>query len=167
MNAVHLTDDQIDELLMGDGADDVRAHVTACAACRERVVEERSALALFRDASMAWGERRSTGMPLPSARAAARPAWMRAPVLTAAAVLVAAGLGISVVKNFEGRRSAVAERGALRLEAGRNSAAQIAADNRMLSEIDQALTADAPSLLEASQTGEASRSGRKAAEVRD
>jgi hypothetical protein len=60
----HLTEDQIDELLLGDAAADRRAHIRTCGECGARLAAAQEPLASFNAASLAWGERRSATLPL-------------------------------------------------------------------------------------------------------
>ncbi len=62
-NPVHLTEDQIDDALMGDLAAEAKAHLQGCAACAERLNEAQMPLASFKAVSTAWSERRSATLP--------------------------------------------------------------------------------------------------------
>ncbi len=62
-NAVHLTEDQIDDALMGDLAVEAKAHLQGCAACAERLAAAEMPLASFKAVSTAWSERRSATLP--------------------------------------------------------------------------------------------------------
>lgn len=61
--AVHLTEDQIDDALMGDLAAKAAAHLAGCSTCAERLAEARMPLASFKAVSTAWSERRSATLP--------------------------------------------------------------------------------------------------------
>jgi len=71
----HLTEEQIDELLMGSlgptEAAQVREHVAGCEACAAQLAEIEAPLASFKAVTLAWSERRSATMPV-------RPAVRRA-----------------------------------------------------------------------------------------
>lgn len=73
----HLTDLELDDLLLGAGSAALQAHVDACPACRERYAAVATPIASFRDVSLAWAEQRSAAMPMPvlAADAAAVPAY--------------------------------------------------------------------------------------------
>jgi len=62
-NAVHLTEDQIDDALMGDLAAEAKSHLEGCTACAERLAEAEMPLASFKAVSTAWSERRSATLP--------------------------------------------------------------------------------------------------------
>ena len=61
----HLTDDQIDDLLIGDLAPEPAAHLAACDLCIARVAQASEPLASFDSVSLAWSQRRSSTLPLP------------------------------------------------------------------------------------------------------
>jgi anti-sigma factor RsiW len=99
MTVTHLTDDQIDEAMIGglDAATSARldAHLDACTQCAARLAEAEMPLASFKAVSAAWSERRSATMPavLPQrlgmgARGRLM-AWS-----TALSVMIAAGVAI-------------------------------------------------------------------------
>ncbi len=62
-NAVHLTEDQLDDALIGDRAAEAREHLQGCTACAERLAAAKMPLASFKAVSTAWSERRSATMP--------------------------------------------------------------------------------------------------------
>jgi hypothetical protein len=64
-NTVHLSEEQIDDQLLGELGSAAAAHLAACVACTARVAEAAEPITDFRDVSMAWSERRSATMPLP------------------------------------------------------------------------------------------------------
>ena len=55
----HLTDDELDELLMGLGSKEAHAHLASCAACRTQVQEFQSIVTAFNEASLEWSEAKS------------------------------------------------------------------------------------------------------------
>ncbi len=61
--AVHLTEDQIDDALMGDLTAEAAAHLEGCSTCAERLAEAKMPLASFKAVSTAWSERRSATLP--------------------------------------------------------------------------------------------------------
>jgi hypothetical protein len=97
MTTDHLTDDVLLDVLERTETEAARAHVAACAACRERVHEARQGLALLTDAdvpepsALYWASfRRQVERRLDSpARRLARPVLL-APLLAAAAAVVVA-----------------------------------------------------------------------------
>jgi len=91
----HLTEDQIDELLMGSleagVAAQMREHAESCEACATRLAEIETPIASFKAVTLAWSERHSATMPVrPARRAGARWSMGFAWGAVAAAVLLAA-----------------------------------------------------------------------------
>jgi hypothetical protein len=72
----HLTQDQIDDHLIGDLALAPAAHLAACTLCAERVAAARSPISSFQQVSTAWSERRSATLPIPIPAQQA-PVWQR------------------------------------------------------------------------------------------
>src|SRR5471032_1743596 len=74
----HLTEDQIDELLMGslqaDEAARLREHAAGCEACAAQLAEIEAPIASFQAVTLAWSERRSATMPARPAKPA-RTRW--------------------------------------------------------------------------------------------
>ena len=65
ISSAHLTDDQIDDLLIGDLAPEPAAHLAACDPCIARVAQASEPLASFDSVTIAWSQRRSSTLPLP------------------------------------------------------------------------------------------------------
>jgi hypothetical protein len=63
MNSIHLTEEQLDDVLMGDAAAETTAHLEHCADCREQITEMQFAIRSFTTTTMSWSERRSATMP--------------------------------------------------------------------------------------------------------
>jgi anti-sigma factor RsiW len=65
---MHLTEDQIDELLMGSLPTDeiarMREHAAGCEACAAKLAEIEAPIASFKAVTLAWSERRSATMPV-------------------------------------------------------------------------------------------------------
>jgi len=62
--SAHLTEDQIDDHLIGDLAPEAAAHLTACSLCANRIAEANAPIAGFSTVAQAWSERRSATLPL-------------------------------------------------------------------------------------------------------
>jgi hypothetical protein len=60
---MHLTEDQIDEALLGDLNASPAAHLKSCAVCTARLAAAEMPLASFKAVSLAWSERHSATMP--------------------------------------------------------------------------------------------------------
>jgi len=72
----HLTEEQIDELLMGSlsasEAAQMREHAAGCEACAAQLAEIETPLTSFKAVTLAWSERRSATMPVQPASGRAR-----------------------------------------------------------------------------------------------
>jgi hypothetical protein len=64
MTPVHLTEDEIDDLLIGQPATGSMDHVESCRDCAARLTAARQPLVSFNAVSLAWGQRRSATLPL-------------------------------------------------------------------------------------------------------
>ncbi len=89
--AGHLTDDQIDDQLIGDLAAAPAAHLAACSLCAERVATAASPLSDFQNVSTAWSERRSATLPIP-VLSQPRPLWQRYTAWATASLTLAFGM---------------------------------------------------------------------------
>jgi hypothetical protein len=72
----HLSDDQIDDHLIGDLAAAPAAHLAACTECTVRVAAAGLPIANFDSVTLAWSERRSATLPIPSL-STQKPVWQR------------------------------------------------------------------------------------------
>jgi len=59
----HLTEDQIDDVLLGELAAAPTGHLAGCNACQARVALAEAPIASFKAVSLAWSERRSATLP--------------------------------------------------------------------------------------------------------
>jgi hypothetical protein len=109
-NAVHLSEEQIDDQLIGELGSAAAVHLAACGICTARVAQAAEPIADFRDVTMAWSERRSATMPLPVV-AGDGLLWQRR--MGWATTAFALALGISLLSNG---RKATTETVSLQLE---------------------------------------------------
>ena len=68
----HLTDEELDEVLMELAEPAVLRHAQSCTACGLRVEEFREAMASFNQATLAWSEARANSLPAVPERTAGR-----------------------------------------------------------------------------------------------
>ena len=139
----HLTEEALDDALIGLGSSESEAHLAACAACRARVEEFRSNIEAFNQTTLAWSEAR----PVTSLQGATRPAHlpMFALVGWALAAVVLLVLGVSVW-NHDQRTASHA--GVAFVALPEDSEAQIAQDDQLLRQVDVALSAGEVSPIE-------------------
>jgi len=169
-STMHLTEDQIDDVLMGDVAAERAAHLAACEDCKLRVEEFETPIASFKAVSLAWSERRSATLPSKLVMPVSS-AWQRGAGWAAAAVLLV-GIGVPVARHETRGTQVVASKevslagsgvaaqaavatavresgpGVVAPASGK-SAAQIARDNQMLQTIDRELDASVQSPADA------------------
>src|SRR5580698_6072043 len=94
IHLVHLSEDQILNVLSGDVSTGVAAHLANCSICARRVAEFEAPIASFKAVTLAWSERRSATLPL---EPVTQPplAWYRRAVIAATAT-TALLVGISI-----------------------------------------------------------------------
>jgi hypothetical protein len=136
---MHLTEDQLDDHLIGDLAAAPAAHLAACAHCSARVAEAADPLNSFRAVSLAWGERQSATSPIPSV-AGLGPAWERRLVWSLILAACAVGLGLANATHRAPSPSTAATT-AVAVQPVSPSADQLSNDNQLLNTIDSELSA--------------------------
>ena len=140
----HLTPEEMDELLMGMAAPELRAHCALCVQCGTRVANLSESIAFYNHASLAWAEARSNTFTrdLSGHRFTRR-------VTASAARSMAATLILGLVASLSAGThfwpalvagSALQAAPAVRAFAPDALAQQIARDNAMLEAIDAELT---------------------------
>ena len=164
----HLTDEQIDELLMGSldaaQAADLRSHAAACEACAAKLAQLEAPIASFKAVTLAWSERRSATLPVRPA--ATRSRWVMGLAwgsLAASALLAAV---IPVLRHEQNVRVEQAYRNAIKTQGSQAASAsaqqpansantqsesastdvpenpqEIASDNQLLAMVDEELNA--------------------------
>ncbi len=155
----HLTQDELDELLMGVASPELRAHCATCTRCSDRETALSESIQFYSQASLAWSEARSNTFTrdLSGHRPARR-------ITASAARSVAATLIFGLVASLSaGTHLWPVHFAGPALQAGSTTRAfapdaraqQIARDNAMLEAIDAELTepeSTPPALLHASGT---------------
>lgn len=143
----HLSEDQINDALIGEISDEARLHLDACALCQAEVEPFQATLASFNQASAAWSQARSHTLnrDLSDVRPARR--FTPAAICSCASALVVAAAIVfsSGLHHVAPADSAGAPAGLV----ADNSAAresEIAADNAMLGAIDSELQPATPPL---------------------
>jgi len=157
----HLSTEALDDVLIGMGTAESESHLAACAQCRARVQAFGANLQLLDETSMAWSRVRAAGMaemPVPT-RARRRPlATMGWTAAGLAALALALPVWQGVHQHIDHARLGAAPQVTATEP---DSAAQIAADNKLLEEIDAAVNSN-----EASPFGVILRTDRQAARHR-
>jgi hypothetical protein len=159
----HLSEDELDDQLLGDLAPAPAAHLAACQHCTDRLAEASAPLAAFENLTLAWSERRSATMPIPDL-SQQRPIWQRRMAWATASFACVLGLSLVNISHEVTLRSSdvsapTAESArqvalpAIHLNVSASVAkpqpAQISADNQMLHAVDSELdaSADTPATL--------------------
>jgi hypothetical protein len=156
----HLTEDQLDDLLI-EGMDSfaastpaAAAHFRACDPCQIRFAEAEAPVASFRHMSLAWAERRSATLPLrPVAQPSSNTPLAWASLATACTAILALAvarpsthlLHRSAPITEQANLAVIGHTGVKSITPIAATPDQIARDNRMLNEIDQALGAPSES----------------------
>ncbi|QMV19515.1 hypothetical protein GOB94_13080 [Granulicella sp. 5B5] len=146
----HLSEEQIDEAMIGGLASEAGGHLNICPMCQERLVTARLPIESFKAVSLAWSERRSATMPVPlqtglleSLGGHRRLAWGAA-VAMLLAVLVTAPLELRhsgrMTVDDAAQMHTTNALGATGVVSGQQSTEeQIERDNQLLNEIDREL----------------------------
>jgi hypothetical protein len=134
--SAHLSEEALDDVLIGLGSPESDAHLAECETCRGQLEQFRSGVRVFNQASLAWSEARPMRIPLSPVRSKVRRAvFAPAGWALAAAVLL---LMIGLPMWNHDRRTALSNRTAP-AAAIEDSPAQIAQDNDLLRSVDEAL----------------------------
>lgn len=153
-SAACLTDEQIDDQLIGDLAPSAAVHLAACELCQARLAAAEAPMVNFREVSLAWAERQSATLPtrpVATSRAPHRLAWA-----SAATAVLAIGIAIPVMRERLNTPAAPTRTDAPAMAAvghtGMSSVTPVAAtpeqidrDNQMLEAIERELDAPADS----------------------
>src|SRR3954468_17202111 len=144
-STIHVSEEALDDVLIGLGTAESHAHLEVCAECRSKVATVRGDIALFNAASMAWSQSRrpqgwtsvSHGRRLPAAFLG----WA-----TAAAAMVVMAFGV-----WHHRAENPANQANTRIAQpapAADSEAQIAQDNQLLQAVDAAISTDEASPID-------------------
>jgi hypothetical protein len=144
----HLSEDDLDEILMGIASPDASAHLAECPPCAERLTAFESQLAVFNHASLAWSEARSNTLTRDISAHKATPRVTLTTVWgSAATLMVALAFGLSITlhpapatleaANPSSSQPAIA----VHPEHDQN---ELASDNAMLEAIDSEMGAPQP-----------------------
>jgi len=104
----HLSEEQLDDVLIGDPGVEATAHLADCATCKARVAALEGPIASFAAVSLAWSERQSATTS-PRVVGAASSAWpRRTSWALAATCLLMIGFAIPMARHEERGTPAVA-----------------------------------------------------------
>jgi hypothetical protein len=133
----HLSEEALDDVLIGLGTAESRAHLAVCAECRAQVQTVRGDISLFNAASMAWSESRH---PLPPAIAPRRrflpAAFIRWAAAATALLVMAAGIWRHHPQTPSSQAITVQQ------SQPTDTEAQISQDNQLLQAVNSAISPD-------------------------
>ena len=133
--AIHLSDEQFTELLLGGMPAQVQAHLAECAECRAAAERVAGAIGEFSEQSRLWAERRAAARPVRVAQRESVLAWLVRPqrwlvrpqAWAGAALTVALAVGIGVTIEREQARTAQADAAKAQATTARTEAAKVQA----------------------------------------
>ncbi|MGO8756545.1 MAG: hypothetical protein ACLQG3_00330 [Terracidiphilus sp.] len=134
-STTHLSNDALNDVLIGLGDAESEFHLAACPLCRAKVEEFRSGLDTFNQTTQAWSEARSSTSP----RIEVRPRRLRLSVPALSWALAAAVLLTVAAPVWRHNDFFPAHRDTQATGAPEDSEAQIAEDNELLKEVDAAI----------------------------
>ncbi len=144
---IHLSDDQLDSLLLGEAAPAAAAHLAGCPLCQARSEAFTATLGHFNQATLDWAEVFGThasqaisAAPLASAARAGSLRFVPGYAWSFAAAILLVIAMLSLHSNFRTpvRTGRVAQPASV-LQSGGDADPQIAADNILMANIDTAL----------------------------
>ena len=130
----HLTDEQFTDLLLGLDDGTAAAHLNSCEHCRHEMARVEETMGMLREASMDWSRQRVAAMPTPQPGFCERLGLSFRP---AAGMAMAAVLAVAVAVPFLIRDTDAPQRASVQHMSPVPTAEQIAADNELMSAINQ------------------------------
>jgi hypothetical protein len=127
----HLTEEALQDVLIGLATPESEMHLAECLECRAQVDRFRSSIDLFNEASLAWSKSRLAAPPRPSFRF-----W---PAGLVPATLVLAVLALIVVPAWKHHRPPQPVAPVDSASTQNSSEAQIAEDNQLLAAVNVVL----------------------------
>ena len=99
IHLVHLSEDQILNVLSGDVSTGVAAHLANCSICARRVAEFEAPIASFKAMTLAWSERRSATLPLEPVNQPPMAWYRRAVIAATATTALLVGISVPLIRN--------------------------------------------------------------------
>ena len=134
--SAHLSEEALDDVLIGLGSPESDAHLAECEVCRGQLEEFRSGMRVFNQASLAWSEARPMRSLRSLVRSKVRPGVFAPAGWALAAAVLLMMIGVPVWRHDH--RTALIKSTAP-AAANEDSPAQIAQDNDLLRSVDEAL----------------------------
>jgi hypothetical protein len=161
-----LSEEELDDVLLGDGPAEARRHLAVCVVCSARIAPFQASVAAFNEGSMAWAQAKSNTVSrdLSTARlstGSSQPMAWGAGVAMIAAVAFALGTGLHRTPAVPDATQTASARTAM------DDEREIAADNAMLEAIDSEIGTAAPAPLQPFRPAGDSRHRSPGSEVHD
>lgn len=138
--SAHLSEEVMNDVLIGLSSPESHAHLAACAFCRSQLEEFRADMQLFNRTSLAWSEARSATMLRPAATSIISNAVLvRVTLVVATTVLAAVGLFVWS-HNHRPQESIAYTHAVTPAVSPEDSEAQIEQDNDLMRSVDVALS---------------------------
>jgi len=134
----HLSDEALNDVLIGRGTEASQLHLEKCAFCREKVERFQSGLAAWKTAALHWSEARTER----ARQIRVRPAWPRPLLIALGWSLGAVALLAIVVPVGRERGLFGTHRDNAAFSRVEDSEAQIAQDNELLKAVNAAINPD-------------------------
>ena len=137
--STHLSEEALDDVLIGLGSRESEAHLAGCPDCRAKVTSFRADMDFFNSASMEWSEARTLRMPPAASRVAAGSATRIAFASWAAVTFALLIMAVAIWRHTP----VATPNHAHTIEAQpMDTEAQIAQDNQLLQAVNAAISPD-------------------------
>lgn len=155
----HLSEDDLDEILIGNASAEATAHLAGCQPCEDRLTAFQSQMAVFNQASLAWSEARSNTISRDLAAHKPTPRLTLTTVWSSAATLIVAlAFGLSTALHQPAATSTAANPSSTQPAVAahpEHNQSEIASDNAMLDAIDSEIETPQPAQFGLYQTAKA------------
>ena len=159
--SAHLTHEELTDTLLGISSRTVNAHLLNCPACARELDQLKNSIAGFRQAAHSWSESTPTVSRVSSVVPPQR-SWTATWVVVATMILFAAGF-ILYLRDYQARKQAESVQVAMPAAPLEGSAAQIAKDNELMSQVYSEISEGVPAPMQPLQISQSAASNDSAA----
>jgi hypothetical protein len=143
----HLSEEALNDILIGMGSSDAEEHLASCHVCREKVEAFHAGLVEFNQTTLAWSEERSNALP----RITARPRPQLVPHSFRGWALAAAVLMAVAIPLLRYKHPPLSNEPTAQVSSSEDSETQITQDNELLNAVNVAINEDNKSLKNVNQ----------------